>query len=434
MTAQSVAKYFAGAGGKYLGLVDTPAGSHQSEIGKASLFGAFLGSEERRTRSGNGFAADFLWLADDVEETLRLSRAVSWYDTRKGKAHRGPEWRLYYGRDNPVMAMASEGDLCIVARRPDDSLLILVSPAASSIARQLAALFGIPLPDLAGESASLALLETALDSQTKRILEELDIPVEADRTGFLETMLKTFGGFPATRDFSAFARSTAGDVDPATDPDHALLAWFEWEDRLFRELEAHVVGRDVEDFAPVGGRIDVDGLSRFFLGVHNRRKSRAGHAFAHHIREVFECNDILFEEEVRTENAKRLDFMMPNGVLYREGAVPKDLLTALGAKTSCKDRWRQVLSEARHIPYKHLITLETRITGNQLDEMAAENLRLVIPQGRHWAFEGADRGNDPLSVAGFLAVLRERQERIRRDRPSELARSLAILSGRKAGK
>jgi hypothetical protein len=31
----------------------------------------------------------------------------------------------------------------------------------------------------------------------------------------------------------------------------------------------------------------------------------------------------------------------------------------LGAKTTCKDRWRQVLTEAIKIPHKHLFTLET---------------------------------------------------------------------------
>ena len=34
-------------------------------------------------------------------------------------------------------------------------------------------------------------------------------------------------------------------------------------------------------------------------------------------------------------------------------------------KSTCKDRWRQVLSEADRIPNKHLFTLEAAISENQ---------------------------------------------------------------------
>jgi hypothetical protein len=52
----------------------------------------------------------------------------------------------------------------------------------------------------------------------------------------------------------------------------------------------------------------------------------------------------------------------------------------LGVKTTAKDRWRQVLSEADRINNKHLITLEPAISENQTDEMADKNLQLVLPQ------------------------------------------------------
>jgi type II restriction enzyme len=49
----------------------------------------------------------------------------------------------------------------------------------------------------------------------------------------------------------------------------------------------------------------------------------------------------------------------------------------LGAKTTCKDRWRQVLAEAEKIREKHLFTLETAISENQLREMHASSVVLV---------------------------------------------------------
>ena len=55
----------------------------------------------------------------------------------------------------------------------------------------------------------------------------------------------------------------------------------------------------------------------------------------------------------------------------------------LGVKSTCKDRWRQVLAEADRIEYKHLLTLETSISKHQTDEMQAKNLQLVLPRGLH---------------------------------------------------
>ena len=52
----------------------------------------------------------------------------------------------------------------------------------------------------------------------------------------------------------------------------------------------------------------------------------------------------------------------------------------LGAKSTCKDRWRQVPAEAAKIPRKHLLTLEPGISEAQPMQMGALNLQLVVPQ------------------------------------------------------
>ena len=51
----------------------------------------------------------------------------------------------------------------------------------------------------------------------------------------------------------------------------------------------------------------------------------------------------------------------------------------LGANSTCKDRWRQILSEADRIEHKHLLTLETAISTYQTNEMKNRNLQLVVP-------------------------------------------------------
>lgn len=387
-------------------------------------------------KDGKGIPATFFWFPDEEDARLVFDGSVSWYDSRSGKDHRRPEWRLYYGRGNTVMAKASAGDLCIVAKKPDGSLVVIISPAASTTAAQLGALFDIPPLDPLGAAATLAGLGTDLDVFSRWLLEELNIAVSAEETGYLDAMLKRFGGgLPDTATMSDFARQTAKGVDALADPDHALFGWFDWEDRLFRELESVVVGEEVKPHLyDASGRVNVEALTDFFLGVHNRRKSRAGHAFAHHIRAVFTAHGVLFQSEVNTENSKKLDFMLPNGFLYGQAGIPHNLLTALGAKTTCKDRWRQVLSEAHKVPDKHLITLESNISGKQLDEMASERLRLVIPKSRHWTFQSKNPANNPMTVADFLALVKGREAIIRRDHGLDLADSLLKLAAKNQAK
>ena len=57
-------------------------------------------------------------------------------------------------------------------------------------------------------------------------------------------------------------------------------------------------------------------------------------------------------------------------------AFGAQLLAMLGAKTSCKNRWRQVLAKANRIESKHILTL---LPGIADAEMQAENLQLVAP-------------------------------------------------------
>lgn len=52
-------------------------------------------------------------------------------------------------------------------------------------------------------------------------------------------------------------------------------------------------------------------------------------------------------------------------------------------KTTCKDRWRQVLNEGQRVPRKHLITLQRGISRNQLSEMVDAKVTLVVPSSLH---------------------------------------------------
>lgn len=57
-------------------------------------------------------------------------------------------------------------------------------------------------------------------------------------------------------------------------------------------------------------------------------------------------------------------------------------LCILAAKTTCKDRWRQVLNEADRLRdrHKYLCTMQKGIFSAQMDEMKGEQVILVVPK------------------------------------------------------
>ena len=81
----------------------------------------------------------------------------------------------------------------------------------------------------------------------------------------------------------------------------------------------------------------------------------------------------------------------------------------LGAKTTCKDRWRQVINEADRIEIKHLFTLQPGISKNQLKEMADNGVRLVVPQKNISTFP-AEYQSSLSNLSGFIAMVKQKQE------------------------
>lgn len=78
----------------------------------------------------------------------------------------------------------------------------------------------------------------------------------------------------------------------------------------------------------------------------------------------------------------------------------------LGVKTTCKDRWRQVLNEANRIDTVHLFTLQQGVSVAQFREMQAEGIRLVVPKGLHKAFPEEIRG-ELMSLSAFINEIKE---------------------------
>ena len=203
-----------------------------------------------------------------------------------------------------------------------------------------------------------------------------------------QDILVHYDQFPATNMMAQYARECymrahhINDEFLQNNPDTSLLAWINTEYDLFKAFETKLYSPEISR-----GFEDVEALITYSNQILNRRKSRAGKSLEHHLSSIFAANHLRFETQVITEEHKKPDFIFPDGESYHNFEFPADDLIFLGAKTTCKDRWRQILNEADRIPVKHLFTLQQGISKNQLTEMYRENVRLVVPEPYKTSFD-----------------------------------------------
>ena len=80
----------------------------------------------------------------------------------------------------------------------------------------------------------------------------------------------------------------------------------------------------------------------------------------------------------------------------------------LGAKSTLKERWRQILTEAGRIPRKHLCTLEPSISNDQTDEIAKHAVQLVIPESFHETYTDTQK-KQLWTVTAFVELIKRMQ-------------------------
>lgn len=395
-----LSQYFVGVAAKRLSTVEVnKAVSNQHEFNGVSQLKEIFGTEKLTIDS-----CQFIYIGEDEDSFLKSESALTWYDSRENHPTRS-EYRLYF-QSNDAVSLASEGDLLIVARQSGGSALVLVVKQGSTFERQVIWLFGLN-DNISG--FEVAPLDSEADKEIgfieRTILETLSIETEENEASALDDIFSAFGEkFPTTKIFSEFARSRANINDSATsEPDNALLKWMNTEEILFRTLERHIVQEQIAK-----GFETVDEFIQFSLSVHNRRKSRVGFALEHHLETIFTLNKVSYSRGNVTENNSKPDFIFPGISSYRNEQFPVESLTMLGVKSTCKDRWRQVLSEAKRINDKHLFTLEAGISRNQTEEMKQNHLQLVLPKALHSTYM-AEQQNWLMSLSEFIDLTKKRQ-------------------------
>ena len=399
MNNGSLSQYFHGVTAKKLSAVEADSTVSRQHEFNATVEMKKLFGPERRSFEGTVF----LYLSDE-KETVKSFGKLTWYDARENHPTRS-EYRIFYQCPD-VMDCAKENDSLFICLMKDEKVLALIAEGNSTVEAQLYWLFGLT-PD----SRKITVREISQDDvrvniPANEILETIGIePVIEDDGHWLSAMMERYdGSFPSTRIFSAFARETVRWKTECMDSaDDILVEWLNQEETLFRIYEKYMIQTRLD-----AGFRDVDDFIQYSLSVQNRRKSRVGQALENHFEEILKQWKLLYVRTPVTENHSKPDFVFPGIEEYHNQSFPEAGLTMLGVKSTCKDRWRQVLAEADRIKDKHLLTLQGSISRNQTDQMQANNLHLVIPESIRTTYDQYQR-NWIMTVHDFLGMVRSAQ-------------------------
>ena len=275
------------------------------------------------------------------------------------------EYRLTrFGRGFPLLSENNVGDLLILSHIEEDYYEGFVLQTDEDIEEFFVA-FNISA------------------NETNRLIDKgITVSAEANLLRCFELYLATLrNDFPTTLDLATRARNcyiNSFNIQPTqilNNPDRELLNWLNTEYQLFKTIENVRYGERIQ--TPFES---VEQLVECANTILNRRKSRAGKSLEHHLSEMFTRFHISYQTQVVTEENKKPDFIFPDINSYHNHLFDSTRLVFLASKTTCKDRWRQILNEADRISVKHLFTLQQGISRNQLSEMYHAGVRLVVPK------------------------------------------------------
>lgn len=321
------------------------------------------------------------------ENGLVTDSVVTWY----GQGTRS-EYRLTrFGRDFPFLTADLVGSLLVLVIESHERFRAYILDTDQDI-EDLQASLGIEIT-----SRRWAVFDAEADPKVETANECLD--------RLFRQFASNLSEFPNTVDFSAKTHSAV--LECVADllrrsHDEILRMLVDSEYELFRIVERRLCDADIRRLFR-----DVEDFLRTAATIMNRRKSRAGRSLENHVGFLLRQAHIPFDSRCKRINGEP-DIMIPGENAYLDENYPINRLCMVGVKTTCKDRWRQVLNEGERMHTRHILTLQPAISGNQLREMAEANVRLIIPEHLHRSgYPLATRNNVVLlSVGEFIDYAR----------------------------
>lgn len=239
----------------------------------------------------------------------------------------------------------------------------------------------------------------------------IDEAIAAVSTGTLEVLLRKYARMPASSLLSIqaqkvwLARNPGRTLNPMKlarpgDAVRELVSHIEFD--LYRKHEVRTRGANLielllGDGKPATVKSMVTRLIRDFSGFYSemlaaaqQRKARVGAGFESHIRALLQAGGIPFAEQ-KVVSSLRPDFVLPNVSFYQANS-PAALV--LSAKTTLRERWKQVAMEKRSCPV-FLATMDEKVTVSSVRKMQEYDVFLVVPEAFKDAGTVVDFSKEP---------------------------------------
>lgn len=308
-----------------------------------------------------------------------------------------------------------------VRQMPSLALDCIVVDSGSVVHAMLEARFGLRPDFQAGvfdvpDGASASELEA---DELQAFIEEA---IEAISAGTLNQLLQKHARLPPPELLSRQAQQIWMERNPGStlnpmalkrpgDTVRELVAHIEFD--LYRRHEVRTRGARLiqlllGDGVPPTVRSLVTRLVRDFndfyaemLNASQQRKVRAGGGFETHIRALLVGGAVPFAEQ-KVVSSLRPDFVLPDVAMY-QAKSPAALV--LSAKTTLRERWKQVAMEKRNCTV-FLATMDEKVAVSSVRQMLAHDVFLVVPEAFKAAGTVVDFSAEP-NVLSFSEFFRE---------------------------
>lgn len=237
-------------------------------------------------------------------------------------------------------------------------------------------------------------LRRAAEFARDEITELIERLQHAIKDGTLSALLSDYASIPPPLQIATAAREewlqaegrTTFDPFSIEAPGDAIMRISrDIEYRIFRRYElrhrATAVAKTLSAHKDIAKAVVLgfSELDAIFLSASQQRKTRAGRSFEHHIAAALQGGHILFQEQAVT-GGRRPDFVLPDLAVLKKGKSRNfNDAIVIAAKTTLRERWKQVSSEGLHCAV-YLATVDDRVPRTSISEMAAAGIILVVPE------------------------------------------------------
>ena len=328
---------------------------------------------------------EFLFYMGDDDEPRSVPDSYTLYNCRRGKP-RSSEWRMYY--TNHVIAEQAWPDDLMLLFRPDvasNALVAVIARGGTKVERSLTRQLADREP---GELVSDRFVDSkSVDRETRHLLLRVlgrpePQPAIQAYAFTLHPLFKRSvaeATMPTTAEMAAAAQDILAHLGVTErQPDEFVDLALEAETGLFMAIE-EMLGNMMLSKLFLNGDPSFHAFMGLMTSFAQRRRSRRGRSLENHFLRLLKRLKVPCGYQCTTEPGKQPDFIFPSCGAYHDPTYPSDSLRMVGCKTIVRERHTQWIGEAKRIPLKYGLCVDSGLTDALVSRYEGE-LRFFMPQ------------------------------------------------------